>query len=68
MLCEVVVLKTDFIMKLKDFLEGQKAMYLFKKGYTYHPRWFEISLGIIGWFGLVIIFYGVLNLLCVNLT
>ena len=44
MLCEVVVLKTDFIMKLKDFLEGQKAMYLFKKGYTYYPRWFEISL------------------------
>lgn len=53
-------------MKLKDFFEGQKAMYLFKKGYTYFPRWIEIGFGIMGWIGVFIIAYGIMKTVCSN--
>ncbi|MFC5683819.1 hypothetical protein ACYE2N_01630 [Flavobacterium sp. MAHUQ-51] len=53
-------------MKIKDFLEGQKAMYLFKKGYTYYPRWLEIGFGIIGWFGIFLILFSLMKLIFSN--
>ena len=49
-------------MTIKDFFEGQKAMYLFEKGYTYFPRWMEIGFGIMGWIGIFIIIYGLIKL------
>lgn len=34
----------------KLLLESLKEMYFFKKGCTIYPRWFEILLGLTGWF------------------
>lgn len=53
-------------MKINDFLEGQKAMYFFKKGYTTFPRWLEIAFGIIGWIGISIILYGIMKTIFSN--
>ena len=47
---------------LKDIIDAQKAMYLFKKGYTYYPRWIEICFGILSWLGLIIVCIGLIKI------
>lgn len=47
---------------LKDIIDAQKSMYLFKKGYTYYPRWLEIGFGVLSRVGLIIIFIGLIKI------
>lgn len=36
-------------MNWKEIIIAIKHLYLFKKGYTFYPRWLEISLGVLSW-------------------
>jgi hypothetical protein len=50
-------------MKIKYFLKSTKEMFLFKN-VTYYDRWFEISLGMMSWFCIIIILYGIFKSIC----